>query len=180
MRSGRAAAVGPVTAAPLVDAGIVPIQPERFRMGALIRLVCEHLESTGSSASTPGTARSRCAARWSTSTTGASRSRPSRSAILRALVKARGSVVGRDRLAAGLPGTNDEHALEVALSRLRQTLGVPGADRHGRQAGVPDRCVTTTSHGRPSRVSRWRRRVYDQTDPRKHGANSVGHTSSTT
>jgi uroporphyrinogen-III synthase len=34
--------------------------------------------------------------------------------------------VGRDRLASGLPGTNDEHALEVALSRLRQTLGVPG------------------------------------------------------
>ncbi|WP_159605253.1 ferritin-like fold-containing protein [Agromyces humi] len=30
------------------------------------------------------------------------------------------------RLAAGLPGTNDEHALEVALSRLRQTIGVPG------------------------------------------------------
>ena len=41
-----AAAVGPVTGAPLVAAGITPIQPERYRMGALIRLVCEHLEST--------------------------------------------------------------------------------------------------------------------------------------
>ncbi|WP_104135436.1 uroporphyrinogen-III synthase [Cryobacterium sp. Y62] len=39
-----AAAVGPVTSAPLIAAGIAPIQPTRFRMGALIRLVCEHLE----------------------------------------------------------------------------------------------------------------------------------------
>ena len=39
-----AAAVGPVTAAPLLAVGIEPIQPERFRMGALIRLVCENLE----------------------------------------------------------------------------------------------------------------------------------------
>lgn len=38
------AAVGPVTAAPLIQAGIVPLVPERFRMGALIRLVCQYLE----------------------------------------------------------------------------------------------------------------------------------------
>ena len=37
------AVVGPVTAQPLLDAGIIPLVPERFRMGALIRLVCEHL-----------------------------------------------------------------------------------------------------------------------------------------
>ena len=48
MRHGvTAAAVGPVTAAPLLDAGIVPIVPERFRMGALIRTVVEHLTLTG-------------------------------------------------------------------------------------------------------------------------------------
>lgn len=41
------AAVGPVTAAPLLDAGITPLVPERFRMGALIKLVCEHLDATG-------------------------------------------------------------------------------------------------------------------------------------
>ena len=41
------AAVGPVTAAPLLDAGITPLVPERFRMGALIKLVCAHLEDTG-------------------------------------------------------------------------------------------------------------------------------------
>ncbi|MFQ4149640.1 uroporphyrinogen-III synthase [Arthrobacter sp. LAPM80] len=37
------AAVGPVTAAPLVAAGIEPIVPERFRMGALVKLVTAHL-----------------------------------------------------------------------------------------------------------------------------------------
>lgn len=41
------AVVGPVTATPLLQAGIVPLMPERFRMGALIRLVCEYLEKTG-------------------------------------------------------------------------------------------------------------------------------------
>lgn len=39
------AAVGPVTASPLLDAGLDPIIPDRHRMGALIRLVCEHLDA---------------------------------------------------------------------------------------------------------------------------------------
>jgi uroporphyrinogen-III synthase len=39
-----AAAVGPVTAAPLIEVGIEPIQPDRYRLGALIRLVSEHLD----------------------------------------------------------------------------------------------------------------------------------------
>lgn len=121
-----AAAVGPVTAAPLVAAGIVPIQPERFRMGALIRLVCEHLESTR--VIRLDTRHGPLALRGSVVDVDDRRVAlaPVALMILRSLVNARGSVVGRDRLAAGLPGTNDEHALEVALSRLRQTIGVPG------------------------------------------------------
>ena len=148
-------------------------------MGALIRLVCEHLESTR--VIRLDTRHGPLALRGSVVDVDDRRVAlaPVALMILRALVQARGSVVGRERLASGLPGTSDEHALEVALSRLRQTLGVPGTHRHRRQAGVPDRCLTTTSHDRPSRVSRWRRRVYDRTDPRKHAANSVGFTSST-
>jgi len=121
-----AAAVGPVTAAPLVAAGIVPIQPERYRMGALIRLVCEHLESTR--VIRLETRHGALALRGSVVDVADRRVSlaPVALMILRALVQARGSVVGRERLAAGLPGTNDEHALEVALSRLRQTIGVPG------------------------------------------------------
>lgn len=121
-----AAAVGPVTAAPLVAAGITPIQPERFRMGALIRLVCEHLESTR--VIRLDTRHGPLALRGSVVDVDHRRVAlaPVALMILRALVQARGSVVARDRLASALPGTNDEHALEVALSRLRQTIGVPG------------------------------------------------------
>ena len=39
-----AAAVGPVTASPLVAAGIEPIMPDRYRLGALIRLLSEYLD----------------------------------------------------------------------------------------------------------------------------------------
>jgi uroporphyrinogen-III synthase len=46
--------------------------------------------------------------------------------LMRALVAADGSVVSRDELAALLPGTPDEHAVEVSMSRLRQQLGTPG------------------------------------------------------
>ncbi|MEP6629265.1 MAG: uroporphyrinogen-III synthase, partial [Lapillicoccus sp.] len=38
-----AAAVGPVTAGPLLDVGVTPVVPERYRLGALIRLVCDRL-----------------------------------------------------------------------------------------------------------------------------------------
>lgn len=37
-----AAAVGPVTAVPLQERGITPIVPERFRLGALARLIVSH------------------------------------------------------------------------------------------------------------------------------------------
>ncbi len=121
-----AAAVGPVTAAPLVAAGITPLQPERFRMGAMIRQVCEHLESER--VVRLETQHGPLELRGSVVEVAGRRLElaPGGLAILRSLVRARGSVVPRDRLAASMPGTTDEHALEVALSRLRQALGVPG------------------------------------------------------
>ncbi|SFR75502.1 uroporphyrinogen-III synthase [Agromyces sp. CF514] len=121
-----AAAVGPVTALPLIAAGITPVQPDRFRMGALIRLVCEHLETNR--VIRLETAHGPLAIRGNVVDVADRRVAlaPVALTILRTLVLARGSVVARDRLAAGLPGTSDEHALEVALSRLRQTIGVPG------------------------------------------------------
>ncbi len=36
--------VGPVTSAPLEEQGITPVQPERSRMGAMIKALTEHLE----------------------------------------------------------------------------------------------------------------------------------------
>ena len=38
-----AAAVGPITAAPLIEAGVIPRTPDRYRLGALVRLVCDTL-----------------------------------------------------------------------------------------------------------------------------------------
>lgn len=121
-----AAAVGPVTAAPLVAAGIDPLQPDRFRMGAMIRQVCEHLESAR--VIRVETQHGPLSLRGSVVEVADRRIAlaPVALSVLRPLVVARGSVVARDRLAAGMPGTADEHALEVALSRLRQSLGVPG------------------------------------------------------
>ena len=120
-----AAAVGPVTAQPLVDAGIVPIVPDRYRLGALIRLVCEDLtthhvqvyrcqdttiEVRGRSVSVGG--RSVLLG-------------PSALALFKALAGGEG-VVSRADLVAALPEQLDDHALEVAMSRLRRALGVPG------------------------------------------------------
>ncbi|WP_104126909.1 uroporphyrinogen-III synthase [Cryobacterium sp. Y57] len=121
-----AAAVGPVTSAPLIAAGIVPIQPSRFRMGALIRLVCEHLEQN--MIERVETQNGLVQLRGSIVQVGAERTQlpPTALAILRALVRARGAVVSREDLTLSLAGDSDEHAMEVSLSRLRQTLGIPG------------------------------------------------------
>ena len=121
-----AAAVGPVTAAPLLAVGIEPIQPERYRMGALIRLVCEHLET--SRVRILATQHGTVALRGSVVDIGGTRTTlpPAALALFRSLMAAEGAVVARADLAAGLPGTVDDHALEVALSRLRQSLGIPG------------------------------------------------------
>jgi len=120
-----AAAVGPVTAQPLVDAGIVPIVPDRHRLGALIRLVCEDLtvhhvqvyrchdtliEVRGRSVSVGG--RSVLLG-------------PGALALFKALAAAEG-VVSRHDLVSTLPEQLDDHALEVAMSRLRRALDVPG------------------------------------------------------
>ncbi|MDJ0349193.1 uroporphyrinogen-III synthase [Cryobacterium sp. PH29-G1] len=121
-----AAAVGPVTSAPLIAAGITPIQPTRFRMGALIRLVCEHLEQN--MIERVETQNGLVQLRGSVVQIGEERVQlpPTALAILRALVRARGAVVSREDLTLALAGDSDDHAMEVSLSRLRQTLGVPG------------------------------------------------------
>jgi uroporphyrinogen-III synthase len=120
------AAVGPVTAAPLLAAGLEPIQPERFRMGALIRLVCEHLE--GAHVEAIQTVAGPVLLRGTVVQIGENRVAltPSALAIFRALYGARGAVVSREELARVLPGDADDHVLEMALSRLRQSLATPG------------------------------------------------------
>ncbi|KQP55988.1 uroporphyrinogen-III synthase [Agreia sp. Leaf283] len=121
-----AAAVGHVTAAPLVAAGIDPIVPPRYRMGALIRLVCEYLEENRiiRLATKHGDIelRGRLVRVGESEATLA----PLSLALFRALMNARGAVLSRAELMAAQPDMQDDHATDVAISRLRQSLPVPG------------------------------------------------------
>lgn len=120
-----AAAVGPVTATPLLDVGLRPIQPERYRMGALIRLVCDHLEQHRVTRMRCGDVelelRGRCVDVDGRSVLLG----PNALALFRALAATDG-VVSRQELMRCLSEGRDDHALEVALSRLRRSLGVTG------------------------------------------------------
>ena len=119
-----AAAVGPVTAAPLRLAGIEPIQPDRYRMGALIRLVCEHLEEQRISRLL--TRHGLVELRGRVVVLGERRTSlaPTSLTLFRILLAARGSVLSRAELTASLPEMQDDHAVDVAISRLRQALPV--------------------------------------------------------
>ncbi|TFB46302.1 uroporphyrinogen-III synthase [Cryobacterium tagatosivorans] len=120
-----AAAVGPVTAAPLQAAGLRPIVPERFRMGALIRLVCKHLGEQR--VVRLDTAQGSVELRGRLVTVEGVRANlaPTSLTLLRLLLAAGGSVVSRAELAAALPEVQDDHAFDVAISRLRQALPAP-------------------------------------------------------
>ncbi len=120
-----AAAVGPVTAEPLRAAGVEPLVPERYRMGALIRLVCEHLDRSGATrVATPHgvvEVRGRLVDVAGHRTSLA----PGPLILFRALVAGRGRVLSRAELAAELPEHPDDHAVDVAISRLRAALPAP-------------------------------------------------------
>jgi len=121
-----AAAVGPVTAAPLVARGVIPLVPDRGRLGALVRVVVGHYDALHAEAlmTSAGPLQIR-------RTTAVLAGRvlpltPSGLEILRLLVLARGGVVSRAEVLAALPGVSrDEHAAEVAIARLREAIGAP-------------------------------------------------------
>jgi uroporphyrinogen-III synthase len=111
-----------VTAAPLHAAGIDSIHPDRYRLGALVRVLCEYLtehqvrqvqtrqgllEIRGRSAAIDG--------RRTTLS-------PTSVAVLRLLADAGGAVVFRSTLQKALSDAGDDHAVEVAVGRLRQAL----------------------------------------------------------
>jgi len=119
------AAVGPVTAAPLRAAGIEPVVPDRFRLGALIRLVSEQLSTHRVERYRTGDVVLELRGRnlvvdGRTLVLG-----PAALALFRRLARSP-AVVSRAELLDALPDELDDHALEVAISRLRRALGVPG------------------------------------------------------
>ncbi|MEU0390326.1 uroporphyrinogen-III synthase [Streptomyces chartreusis] len=119
------ACVGPVTALPLQSRGIDTIQPERFRLGPLVQLLCKEL---------PGRARSLPIAGHRVEIRGHAvlvdgdlkPVPPAGMSLLRALSRRPGWVVARAELLRALPGSGrDEHAVETAMARLRTALGTP-------------------------------------------------------
>ncbi|MFD3410953.1 uroporphyrinogen-III synthase [Streptomyces cyaneofuscatus] len=120
-----AACVGPVTALPLQARGIPTVQPERFRLGPLVQLVCAQL---------PTTARVLPVAGHRVEIRGHAvlvddelrAVPPAGMALLHTLARRPGWVVSRADLLRALPGSGtDEHAVETAMARLRSALGAP-------------------------------------------------------
>jgi uroporphyrinogen-III synthase len=136
-----AACVGPVTAQPLDERAVPTVQPERARIGALVRALVQDLplrrasrlqvrghalELRGHAVVLDGQLRPIA---------------PAPMAILRALARRPGHVVSRAELCGVLPGRvvasgspfardgrpqADEHAVEMAVARLRRGLGRSG------------------------------------------------------
>ncbi|MDT7711554.1 MAG: uroporphyrinogen-III synthase, partial [Pseudonocardiales bacterium] len=119
------ACVGPVTAGPLVARDVPTVQPERSRIGALVRTLSETLparaprwpvaghllELRGHAAVVDGVLRA---------------VPPTPMALLRLLAARPGRVVPRAEMLAVMPAAgDDEHAVETAVARLRAALGAP-------------------------------------------------------
>lgn len=118
------AAVGPITAAPLREVGLVPLVPERHRMGALVREVVSDLAArAGTTVAT--TSGELCVLRRGARLDGHLLAlSPAGVAVLRVLAQARGAVVTREAILAALPtASRNPHAAEMAVARLREALG---------------------------------------------------------
>jgi len=115
--------VGPVTAAPLEDVDICTVQPQRSRLGAMVRRLEGEMPARARSLPVAG--------HWleirghAVLVDGELRDLPPNGmTLLLALARRPGRVVTRAELLAALPGKgNDEHAVETAVARLRAALG---------------------------------------------------------
>ncbi|MFJ9346949.1 uroporphyrinogen-III synthase [Streptomyces sp. NPDC101237] len=119
------ACVGPVTALPLQALGVGTVQPERFRLGPLVQLLCQELPSRARALPVAGR---RVEIRGhAVLVDGALKPvPPAGMSLLRALARRPGWVVARAELLRALPGAGrDEHAVETAMARLRTALGTP-------------------------------------------------------
>jgi uroporphyrinogen-III synthase len=120
-----AACVGPVTAEPLRKRGVPVVAPSRARLGALVRTIVDELPLRavtlkvadhvltlrGHAAMVDGELRPLA---------------PAPMAVLRSLAQTPGRVLSRAALLRTLPRGADEHAVEMAVARLRAGLGAPG------------------------------------------------------
>ena len=114
--------VGPVTGAPLHEWDIPAVWPERFRLGAMVQTLVTELPARARRFSVAG---HRLDLRGHAAGVDGAPVPPAGMALLRALARRPGWVVGRSDLLRALPGTGcDVHAVETAMARLRACLGV--------------------------------------------------------
>ncbi|MGW0082469.1 uroporphyrinogen-III synthase [Streptomyces sp. NPDC003393] len=119
------ACVGPVTAVPLQAHGIGTVQPERFRLGPLVQLLCRELPARAHPLPVAGH-RLEIRGHAVLVDDDLKPVPPAGMALLRALARRPGWVVARADLLRTLPGAGrDEHAVETAMARLRTALGAP-------------------------------------------------------
>jgi uroporphyrinogen-III synthase len=120
-----AGCLGPLTAAPLHRLGIPVLVPGRARLGALADALVEALPKRTRTLRVAGAElvlRGHAAV-----LDGVLKPLPpAQMAILKALASAPGKVLPRSQLLGSLPRGADEHAVEMAVARLRATLGGSG------------------------------------------------------
>ncbi|TYB70217.1 uroporphyrinogen-III synthase [Nonomuraea sp. PA05] len=125
-----AACVGPVTAEPLTSRGVPTLQPDRSRLGALARALARHLPEHGVTRLTAGDHRLEIRGHAVVVDGELRPLPPAPMAVLKRLADKPGHVVSRADLRTVLPGSvardSAEHAVEMAITRLRRALGPSG------------------------------------------------------
>jgi uroporphyrinogen-III synthase len=125
-----AACVGHVTAEPLVSRGVPTLQPERSRLGALARALARHLPEHGVTRLTAGDHQLEIRGHAVVVDGELRPLPPAPMAVLKRLADKPGHVVSRGELRTVLPGSvardSAEHAVEMAITRLRRALGPSG------------------------------------------------------
>ncbi len=123
------AAVGPVTAAPLERLGVPTVQPERARLGALVRTVVEELPARRTRTVEAAGHRLELRGHAVLVDGRAVDLTVRQAAVLGALVDSGGRVLSRSDLlrTAWRDEVADEHAVEMTVGRLRTALDPAGA-----------------------------------------------------
>ncbi|WP_066368313.1 uroporphyrinogen-III synthase [Herbidospora mongoliensis] len=125
-----AACVGPVTAQPLVSKGVPVIQPDRSRLGSLARTLARHLPEKSVTRLTAGGHELEIRGHAVVVDGDLKPLPPAPMAVLKRLADRPGHVVARSDLRVVLPGgpsrDSAEHAVEMAITRLRRALGPGG------------------------------------------------------
>jgi uroporphyrinogen-III synthase len=119
------ACVGMVTAEPLESIGVKTLQPDRPRLGALVRVIAEELPRRRPDGLLVGGHRLEIRGHAVLVDQRMVDLPPAPMAVLRALAEQPGRVMSRAQLVPRLPSGDaaSEHAVEMAVTRLRAALG---------------------------------------------------------